>query len=145
MGFQFRLRTHAGIPAGLANAIPDLAGARLALCEFLGGVFLFYRFLFLVVGYPRFLSGFAHFFPVCTFFRGLFLTNAQKGEKKYIDHGSASSCTDPSTFMCIRAHGASTLTCSRARVHPRSRGSALTCVRAHVHQRSRAPALACTR
>ena len=90
MGFQFRLRTHAGIPAGLANAIPDLAGARLALCEFLGGPFLFYRFLFLVVGYPRFLSGFAHFFPVCTFFRGLFLTNAQKGEKKYIDRGSAS-------------------------------------------------------
>ena len=82
MGFQFRLRTHAGIPAGLANAIPDLAGARLALCEFLGGPFLSYRFLFLVVGYPRFLSGFAHFFPVCTFFRGLFLTNAQKGEKK---------------------------------------------------------------
>ena len=82
MGFQFRLCTHAGIPAGLANAIPDLAGARLALCEFLGGVFLFHRFLFLVVGYPRFLSGFAHFFPVCTFFRGLFLTNAQKGEKQ---------------------------------------------------------------
>ena len=90
MGFQFRLCTHDGIPAGLANAIPDLAGARLALCEFLGGPFLFYRFLFLVVGYPRFLSGFAHFFPVCTFFRGLFLTNAQKGEKKYIDRGSAS-------------------------------------------------------
>ena len=90
MGFQLRLRTRGGILAGLANAIPDLAGARLALCEFLGAVFLFYRFLFLVVGYPRFLSGFAHFFPVCTFFRGLFLTNAQKGEKKYIGHGSAS-------------------------------------------------------
>ena len=81
MGFQFRLRTHGGIPAGLANAIPDLAGARLALCEFVRGLFLFYRFLFLVVGYPRFLSGFAHFFPVCTFFRGLFLTNAQKEKK----------------------------------------------------------------
>ena len=89
MGFQFRLRTRGGSPAGLSNAIPDLAGARLALCEFLGGPFLFYRFLFLVVGYPRFLSGFAHFFPVCTFFRGLFLTNAQKGEKVAIGHGSA--------------------------------------------------------
>ena len=64
MGFQFRLRTRGGIPAGLANAIPDLAGARLALCEFLVS-FLFYRFLFLVVGYPRFLSGFAHFFAAC--------------------------------------------------------------------------------
>ena len=72
MGFQFRLRTHAGIPAGLANAIPDLAGARLALCEFLGGPFLFYRFLFLVVGYPRFLSGFAHFSLFAHFFAACF-------------------------------------------------------------------------
>ena len=72
MGFQFRLRARGGIPAGLANAIPDLAGARLALCEFVRVVFLFYRFLFLVVGYPRFLSGFVHFFPVCTFFAACF-------------------------------------------------------------------------
>ena len=68
MGFQFRLRVHTGIPAGLANAIPNLAGARLALCGFLGGLFLFYRFLFLVVGYPRFLSGFAHFFTFAACF-----------------------------------------------------------------------------
>ena len=46
MGFQFRLCTHGGIPAGLANAIPDLAGARLALCEFLGFLFYFIGFFF---------------------------------------------------------------------------------------------------
>ena len=71
MGFQFRLRTRAGIPAGLANAIPDLAGARLALCEFLGGVFYFIGFFFWWSAIPAFCPGlhifslFAHFFAAC--------------------------------------------------------------------------------
>ena len=70
MGFQFRLSTHGGIPAGLANAIPDLAGARLALCEFLG----FFYFIVFFLGWsaiPAFCPGlhifslFAHFFAAC--------------------------------------------------------------------------------